>query len=334
MSALEGRKVLVLGGTRFVGAAIVDELRQRGADITVMSRGVTNPEMHADLDRVRGDRTTDLGRLGDRQFDVVIDSCGYTPAQIEPAAQLAARQGAFYVFVSSGSVYDLEGHDGSVDEDHPLMAMDPDHAVDDEANYGAAKVLCEARLREVVGDRLAILRAGLLAGPRDYMDRYPYWVLRLREGGRVLVPGDGDDPAQLIDARDFAGFATDLAGSATPGIFNVTAPVGPASFADLMASTAPADADCELVWAGAEFLAEHEVSPWADMPCWVPRDHRLGAILRMDLSRAIAAGLTTRPWTETAEATHRWMQADGRGRPLDQGLSREREGELLAALAR
>lgn len=318
-------RALVIGGTRFVGAAIVSELVARGAEVTIFSRGETNPDWFPDLDRVRGDRASDLDRLGDRRFDAVFDSCGYMPEVVSRSADAAGD--GFYVFVSSGSVYARAG--GRLTEDSELAEMDPAHPREAMANYGAAKVLCERALAERLGDRLAVLRAGLIAGPNDYMDRYPYWVDRLSRPGPVLCPGDGADPMQLIDARDLARFAVELAAGRTAGRFNTTGPTRPATFADLIEATA--SADVEPVWAPAAFLAEHGVAPWTDMPCWLPRDHE-AAILRMDLDRAIAAGLTTRPLAETAADTRAWLEASGRAPPFECGLAAERERELLARL--
>lgn len=322
-------RALVIGGTRFVGAAIVDELRRRGAAITVFSRGQTNPERFADLDRVRGDRASDLGRLGDRRFDAVFDSCGYLPAVVAASAERFAGGGAFYVFVSSASAYARAPVD-RLTEQSELAAVDPAHPLEAGANYGAAKVLCERTLDAALGDRLAVLRAGLIVGPGDYTDRFPYWVARLDRPGEVLCPGDGDDPAQLVDARDLARFAVDLAAARTAGTFNVSGPAEPATFSELIAAIAPERDD--LRWAPSAFLAERDVMPWADMPCWLPRDHEAAAIVRLDLSRALDAGLALRPWSETAADTRAWLADANRPWPMACGLSSEHERELIEAL--
>lgn len=326
-------RALVIGGTRFVGAAIVEELIGRGAEVTVFSRGVTNPERFAELDRVRGDRAADLDRLGDRRFDAVFDSCGYVPDVVGAAADRFADSGCFYVFVSSASAYRSRGTGGYLESDE-LAELDLEHPIDATANYGAAKVLCEQRLAAAFGDRLAVLRAGLIAGVGDYMDRFPYWVWRLGQPGEILCPGDGQDPAQMIDARDLARFAVELATARRPGVFNLTGPAEPATFADLLDAIAVGlgSERRDRVWAPASFLAEREVRPWVDMPCWVPRDHEASAILRVDITRALEAGLTLRPWSETAADTRAWLETENRSWPMDAGVSPERERELLAAL--
>ena len=321
-------RALVIGGTRFVGAAIVDELVARGVETTIFSRGKTNPDRFAELDRVRGDRASDLDRLGGRRFDAVFDSSGYLPEVVGVSAARFAGADTFYVFVSSASVY-ARSAAARLDETAELVAVDPSLPLSADENYGAAKALCEQALAAALGDRLAVLRAGLVAGPGDYTDRFPYWVARLERPGPVLCPGDGDDPAQLIDARDLARFAVDLAASRTAGIFNASGPAGPARFADLIAAIAP-DRD-DLVWAPADVLADHQVRPWLDMPCWIPRDHPAAAIVRLDLDRALAAGLAPRPWSDTAAATRTWLEETGRSLPMGYGLAPERERELLAA---
>ena len=322
-------KALVLGGTRFVGAAIVSELVRRGAEVTLLTRGQTNPERFAELDNVHGDRATDLDRLGDRSFDAVFDSCGYTPDVV--ASSAAACAGTFYVFVSSASAY-ARSDAQVLAEDAPLAVPDEAFAIDAIENYGAAKVLCEAVLSDHFGSALAILRAGLVAGPGDYTDRFPYWVARLSRSGEVLCPGDGLDPTQLIDARDLATFAVDLAESRTGGCFNVSGPAKAATFADLLDAIGGARATRR--WAPAEFLETHNVSPWGDMPCWLPRDHTAAPILRLDLTRALANGLTHRPLAETAADTRAWLEAEQRDVPMLAGLAPERERELLELLSR
>lgn len=322
-------EALVIGGTRFVGAAIVEELSRRGARVTVFSRGQTNPERFAEHDHVRGDRARDLDRLGERRFDAVFDTCGYLPEVVAASAARFAGSDAFYAFISSASAYAASSAP-SLTESSPLAAVDPGAPIEDPANYGAAKVGCEQTLTASLGDRLAVLRAGLIVGPGDYTDRFPYWVARLDRPGPVLCPGDGTDPAQLIDARDLAAFAVDLAGSRTAGVFNVSGPETAATFADLIAAIAPSRRD--LVWAPSDFLAAHQVSPWADMPCWLPRDHEAAAILRLDLGRAAAAGLRLRPWSDTAADTRSHLA--GRDLPFACGLSPERERDLIASTSR
>lgn len=324
-------QALVLGGTRFVGAAIVDELRSRGSAITLFTRGTSNPDWYPELDHVHGDRATELDRLGSRTFDAVFDSSGYTVDQVIPAAQLAADMRARYVFISTASVYAVAGHDGVVDEQHPLV--DCDDTRDPGVVYGANKVACERLLQDRLGDHLVILRPGLIVGPRDYTDRYNYWIQRLGRGGRVLCPGDGRDPAQLIDARDLARFAVDLAAGTDARVFNVAGPEAPHTTRDLIASATPPGHSFEPTWADAGFLAEHDVEPWQDMPCWLPRDHLSAAILRLDCRAAYAAGLRARPWAETAADTREWLASQPPRSDMTAGLSADRERDLLALLA-
>jgi len=326
-------RALVLGGTRFVGAAIVDELVRAGVEITIFSRGQTNPDMFPELEHVRGDRSTDLARLGQRRFDLVIDSSGYVPDVVELSAAMAAEQGAFYAFVSTGSVYDLKGLD-VVDEDSPLRDLVPDHPLEAPENYGGNKALCEAVLGKVLGDSLVIVRPGLIIGPGDYTERFPYWAFRLATPGPVACPGDGDDPVQMIDVRDHAAFVARLALEKRSGIFNANGPTKRATFSDLVEQVAPDPSALEPIWVPSKELAARDISPWGDMPCWIPRETESGALLRTDLTRAHQAGLKTRPWSETANDTRAWLSESGRSLPFKTGLSAEREKALLTEFGR
>ena len=276
---------------------------------------------------MRGDRATDLDRLEGRRFDAVFDSCGYTPEVVAKSAAIAGEP--FYAFNSSGSVY-APTDAPVVGEDAGLMELDPEHPVDDLANYGAAKALCERALAARLGDRLAVLRAGLIAGPGDYMDRFPYWVARLARPGPVLCPGDGGDPAQVIRRpRPRSIRRRPRRVSHRRGVQRSRSRrAGDDGRADRRDRVRR---DRTGVGA-AEFLAEREVSPFADMPLWLPRDHPSASLLRLDPSSAVAAGLTFRPWSETAADTRNWLEAEGRELPFECGLDPDRERRLLAEL--
>ena len=324
-------RALVIGGTRFVGRGIVDALKARGDEITLFSRGRT-PNPYPELDHVVGDRVSDLDRLGDRRFDVILDTCGFVPAQVEPSARLAAEQGAAYVFVSTVSVYDVQGGEPSLGEDAALADPQPDTAIDDRSNYGAAKVLCERALDGIVGDRVAHVRAGLIVGPWDYTDRYTYWAWRMAQPGPVLCPGDGDDPVQVIDARDLGAFAVHLAATEAWGPFN-TVGTHEMTMRALIAASTPEHVEPELVWVPSEVLEAHGVEAWQHMTAWVPRDHAMGAIARARFDRAVAAGLTTRPLAETAADTRAWLAETGRTLDFATfGLAPEKEREVLEAV--
>lgn len=325
-------RALIIGGRKFVGPALVEACRARDIEVTLFCRGQTNPELYPELEVVLGDRRTDIGRLGDRRFDLVLDTCGYQPEDVALSVDHLAERAGFYAFISTGSVYaDLSAD--NVDEDHATAAVDESLGRDAAENYGPLKVLCEKEVDRAFADRALIVRAGLIAGHLDPTDRFTYWPVRLARGGRVLAPGDGSDPIQVIDVADLAAFAVDLAAGSRGGIFNTTGPAEPTTIADLIAACPAADGT-ELEWVASDFLSDNEVAPWKDLPAWLPSEHPARGMMRVDISRALAAGLTLRPLSETARATLIWRRTVEERIELKAGLTPVRESELLARWAR
>ncbi len=328
--ARRGRlKVLVLGGTRFVGAAIACALKKVDADITLFTRGRTAPDRFKELHHLRGDRNTDLQLLNGKSFDVVIDTCAYLSSSVATSVAALAGSVKRYVFISSISAY-ADGP-GAVSEDRALVKPKPKFADDAGENYGAQKALAENVILESFGDHATIVRPGLIVGPDDYSDRFTYWVQRIAAGGVVLAPGDGSDPVEWIDARDLAAFTVKLITDGQSGVFNATGPGTRAVFKELLAAC-PGHENTEIRWASADFLAANQVSPWADMPLWLPAGHSAGHMLRVDNSKAVASGLRLRPLGETALDVLRWHRSLG-DRELKAGLTPEREAALLVKLA-
>jgi nucleoside-diphosphate-sugar epimerase len=325
--------VLIIGGTRFVGRHIAEAFVARGHSVALFNRG-NNPSVLADLEQVHGDRASDLSRLDGRTWDCVIDTSGYTPNVVETAANYFASRTQYYLFVSSISVYDHAHTEGPA-EDAPVLEFpkgaDPSEYSDE--RYGALKVLCEDRVRRAFGDRAAVVRPGLVAGPFDPTDRFTYWPVRIDEGGEVIGPAR---PARLqyIDARDLASFVVNLSELRMGGTYNCAIPAGSANFGDLYdACLAQAAAeDGYIVELPDEFLASHNVRPWSEMPLWIPAASEYASIANADSSRAVAAGLSVRPLHDTVRDTLSWARtAEKRPGALQAGLSPEREAELLAA---
>ncbi len=321
-------RILILGGTVFLGRHVVDAGRVAGHDVTLFHRGRSNPGLFPELEHVLGDRDGGLDALGDRTFDAVIDTSGYVPRIVGASARRFADCG-HYCFVSSGSVYPHPVAAGT-DETAPVIALvDPTTEEIKGETYGGLKALCEQAVHEVFGDRGALLRAGLIVGPHDPSDRFTYWPARCDRGGVVLCPPDRDAPVQWIDVRDLATWIVHLAEQRVGGTFNALGPSAPATFGELIDACANAvDQPFETVWANAELLEEHGVAPWSDLPLWVPADN--AGFQRMANARALATGLALRPLSETVRDTLGWHRTRGDDVHLKAGLSPEREAQVLA----
>jgi nucleoside-diphosphate-sugar epimerase len=314
-------KLLVFGGTKFLGRGVVDSAVAGGHEVTLVNRGQTNPEIYPDVEKIHLDLTGDLSALDGRSWDAAVD---LDPTQLPRHTRRRAEAADVdhYVFVSTISVYSDTSK--PLDEGSPLFdPPDPEPETFEPEQYGGLKVGSERALLEVLGDRAAIARAGLIVGPHDPTDRFTYWPRRLAEGGDVLAPGDPDQPVQLIDARDLGAFLVRLAENRTGGVFNAT---GPAEQLTLGESLARIGGGANLVWVDDQTLLDAGVGPWMELPLWLPGEEYAG-LLRADISRALAAGLTFRPLEETARDTLAWSREAGEQRPT---LARERERELLS----
>jgi nucleoside-diphosphate-sugar epimerase len=314
-------KLLVLGGTKFLGRAAVEVALARGHELTLFNRGETNPGLFPDTEHLQGDRDGDLRALEGRSWDAVIDPSGFVPHLVRDSAQLLSGAVEQYAFVSSISVYE-DYREPRVEDDR--LEQIGDHPVDrlleDYANYGPLKALCEQEVHSVFGERALVVRPGLIVGPHDPTDRFTYWPRRVERGGSLLAPAPPEQPVQVVDVRDLAGWMVDLVEQGRGGVFNATSPPGALSFGSMLEACGAHD----VVWVDEAFLLEHGVEGWSDLPCWIPStdaDH--AAFQLVDVSGAVEAGLSFRPLAETARDVPEW-----RG---DAGLSAEREAELLAA---
>lgn len=324
-------RLLVLGGTQFVGRSMVTEALARGHEVTLFNRG-TRPDVFPDVEALQGDRDGGLEVLRGRTWDAVLDVSGYVPRLVRASSELLKDAAAHHVYVSTISVYGEADEEG-LDEDGPVETLDDPTSEDIAAHYGGLKALCEQVVRGTVGDeRALVIRCGLVVGPGDHTGRYTYWPVRLSEGGRVLGPGGAAQPVQMVDARDLAAFVLKALESRTHGTYNVTGDRLTAE--DLLrrsASGVGTDAP-QLVFAGDEWLLAHGVEPWSDLPLWLPAGQGQGT-LAVDTSRARALGFTSRPVEDTARDTLAWQRETGGPRAekyADVGISREREAELLA----
>lgn len=311
-----------------MGRAVVKAALGRGDTVTLFNRGVTNPGLFPGVETVAGDRTQDLSPLDGREFDAVVDVACYDPAAARLSAGALKGRAGRYVFVSTVSVYASQSSTESQLEDSPLAQLKPD-AADPLENYGANKALCEAVIREAFGERALIGRPGLITGPHDPTDRFPYWPRRIARGGRVLAPGDPGDLTQVIDVRDLAAFLLDGIHRQRGGVYNLTGTPRPFGILLDLCRTATYS-DAELTWVPTDRLVAAGVDPGMGIPLWVG-EPGYEAFNDVDSSRAAAAGLSCRAVTETIRDTLAWDL--GRGGPAKPGLDPEQEERLLAELS-
>ena len=338
-----GRRLnlLILGGTSFIGPHIVDACLARGHTMTLFNRGKTNPQLFPELEKLKGDRDPTKGdglkALAGRSFDGVIDTSGFFPRMVRASAELLADSVRHYVFISSISVYS-DNSIPDMDESGPLATME-DPTLEEMGKgyqyYGALKALCEQAAEDTMPGRVANIRPGLIVGPRDNAPRFTYWPVRVERGGEVLSPGSPDDPVQYIDGRDLAEFVIKTLEDGTTGFFNATGPNSPTNIAELLyGCKAVTGGDARFTWVDAGFLEEQGVSPWSNLPVWVPAEGDFSGFHRSNIDKAIAAGLRSRPLAETVRDTLDWYHAwpSSERFPWVRGvLTAEREKEVLAA---
>ncbi|HEU5206940.1 MAG TPA: SDR family oxidoreductase [Gaiellaceae bacterium] len=315
-------RLLLLGGPRFLGRAIVDAALERGHAVTFFNRGRTNPDLYPDVERLVGDRASDLSAITGREWDAVVDTCGYLPRDVRASAEALARS-KVYCFVSSVSVYADSSR--PIDETSPVESLG-ELAEDDvtDESYGPLKALCEDAVRDVLAERALVVRPGLIVGPHDPTGRFTYWPHRVARGGEVLAPAPPDEPTQFIDVRDLGDWIVSLCEKRSGGTFNATHPG--VSWGELLDTCVfVTGSDATISWIDRDFLAELEVGQWMELPLWI-HDPEATYFDRVDVTRALAAGLVFRPLAETVRAT----LADARTTAAA-GLTPERESELLEA---
>lgn len=329
------QRILVLGGTGFLGPHFVGAALARGHAITLYHRGKTGADLFPNVEHVKGDRESgDLSALKGREFDVVVDTSGYVPSHVEQSATMFASTAKHYVFVSTVSVYDESGDaKKELGEDAPLLVIADAEAQKARTireavpNYGAMKARCEQAAEKAMPGRVCNIRPGLIVGPRDTSDRFTWWPVRMDRGGEILAPGDRDAVVQMIDARDLAEWMLRCVEQRTVGVFNAVGYDGVVTMEEVLygckcATSTPGS----VTWVDEEFLAENQVGPWMQMPLWIPRDGRrvyANALARKE-------GLRFRPLADTIRDTLQWAKTERGNRPFQRtGLSTEREAELL-----
>jgi 2'-hydroxyisoflavone reductase len=327
------QRLLILGGTGFVGPAVIDDALARGWDVTVFNRG-THPAP-AGVMSLTGDRTAPegLAALHDGPWDVVVDTWASAPSAVRDAVAVLADRVDRYLYISSRSVYRWPMPAGGA-EDLPVCEASPD---DGDVDYQRAKRGGELAAGTAFGDRALFARAGLILGPHEDIGRLPWWLHRIARGGPVLAPGPADVGVQFIDVRDLAGFVLDAAEHGFGGPYDVVSPVGHAAMRDVLeACVAVTGSDAELRWTPPEPILAAGVQPWTDLPIWIPPGEDHDAMHGSDVSKAVRDGLHCRPVHETVADTWAWLQAlDAPPVPPDRnyiqpvGLDPKTEARLL-----
>jgi len=318
-------KLLILGGTVFLGRHIVEAALERGHQLTLFNRGQHNPDLFPGIEKLRGDRNADMSALEGREWDAAIDTSGFVPRVVRASAVALAHSVKHYTFISSISVF-ADFKTVGMDENSTLAKL-ADESVEEVTNetYGALKALCEQAAGAVLPGRVLVVRPGLIVGPDDPTDRFTYWPHRVSQGGEVLAPGRADQPIQFIDVRDLAQWIVRMVEESRTGIYNATGPDYQLTMGEFLEECkAATGSDARFTWVGDTFVPEDEVN----FQPWVP-DEYIG-ISTVNCHKAFAAGLTFRSPRETARDTLAWKIASPSSGEMRSGLKPQQEKELLA----
>ncbi|HET9887600.1 MAG TPA: NAD-dependent epimerase/dehydratase family protein, partial [bacterium] len=320
-------KLLILGGTIFLGRHIVHSALDRGHEVTLFNRGRSGTDLFPSVEKLRGDRDGGLGVLRGRKWDGVIDTSGYVPRLVRDSANLLKDAVAHYSFISTISVY-ADRQPLGIEENGALQILKDEKTEEITGEtYGGLKVLCERAVDSVMPQRNLLVRLGLLVGPHDSTGRFTYWVKRVAEGGEVLAPAPPDRLVQFIDARDAASWIVRMSEEQALGPINVTGPT--MTMGDGLSTCAQAlRSNVQMTWVDEAFLIERGVKPWSGLPLWTPLDD--SGIFAIKTMKAKERGLTCRALAATVADTLQWAsQAGDSSSNPKVGLTREREEELL-----
>jgi len=336
-------KILILGGTRFLGRHLVTSALERNHEVTLFNRGTYPPP--AGVESIVGDRKNDLTKLAGRRWDAVFDTCGYLPCTVKAAAEVLRDSVGTYTFISSQSAYADVSSPG-VSEDSQLKTLTSDQLnladeIDSSAQtsaanfgslYGGLKALCEQAVDRAMPNRVLIIRPGLIVGPDDYTDRFTYWVVRIAQGGEVLAPGRPDRFIQFIDVRDLSDWIVGMTAVGRTGIYNATGLSGQLTMERFLNECKKVtDSDASLTWADEEFLLKEQVAAWSEMPLWLPEDAApyLRGFMFINTDKAVGDGLTFRSASETIRDTLSWYQSTQPTAELKAGINRVKENQIL-----
>jgi len=335
-------KILIIGGTKFLGRHLIEAALKNGHEVTLFNRGQFSKEEFENVEQIHGDRNFDLGKIADRRFDVCIDTCGYLPQSVKAAAEFLRDAVGQYIFISSISVY-RDFREINFDETAPLAELTAEQRekfekidVKDELTgvilgemYGALKVLCEREAEKAMPDRVLKVRPGLIVGEFDWTDRFPYWVMRVAKGGEILAPADPRRFIQFIDARDLAEWIIKMAEENQNGIFNVTGKPFDLTFGRFLEEIKNVtQSDANFTFVSEEFLKDHDVEAWSEMPLYLHESNTdWQGFLSVNIDKALEKGLNFHALDDTIRTTFNWRRSVKD--ELKAGISVERESELL-----
>lgn len=338
-------KLLILGGTRFVGRHLVTAALARNHEVTLFNRGKHPSAALTSVETIRGDRDSDLAKLQGRRWDAVIDTCGYLPRTVRASAESLSHSVEAYVFISSLSVYADKSVVG-MDESAPLSGLTSEqlekaNGIDSSGQasattygemYGGLKALCEQTTEEVLPNRALIIRPGLIVGADDYTDRFTYWVERVARGGEVLAPGRPGRNVQFIDVRDLSDWIVRMIERKEVGIYNANGLPDSLTMERVLEGCKMVSvSDASFTWVSDDFLTQERVAPWSEMPLWMPEEAapHLKGFMSINCDKAVRSGLSFRPLNDTISDVLTWRETNHAGEELKAGIDPAREQRLL-----
>lgn len=335
-------KVLIIGGTKFLGRHLIEAALKNGHEVTLFNRGKFSQESFENVEQIHGDRNFEIEMLASRRFDVCLDTCGYLPQSVKASAEFLRDSVGQYIFISSISAYKNFKQMNS-DESAPLAELTAEQKekfekinVKDELTgivlgemYGALKVLCEREAEKAMPNRVLTVRSGLIVGEFDWTDRFSYWVMRAAKGGEILAPADPQRFIQFIDGRDLAKWIIKMAEENQNGVFNVTGKPFELSFGKFLEEIKNVtQSDASFTWVSEEFLKEQNVEAWSEMPLYLHESEMdWRGFLSVNINKALEKGLSFQNLDNTIRTTFNWRNSVKD--KLKAGISAERENELL-----
>ncbi len=321
-------KVLILGGTTFLGPHLIQELQQKGHEVTIFSRGNQSVGF-SNVEKLQGDRDGNIEALRGRTWDAVIDTSGHLPRIVRDSSSLLSNSTKHYTFISTIGVYQ-DFYTQNIDESYPVAKLDNEKDEEiTEKTYGALKATCEKIIQHYFLNHCLIIRPGLIVGPLDPTERFSYWPIRVIKGGEILAPGSPNQLIQFIDVRDLAKWIVTMVEHQTTGTYNATGPATPLSFEQfLKVCQRSSDNSSSLTWVSEDFLIKHQIQDWVELPLWLSYKRNMPGFLNVNINKARQAGLSFRPLSETLSAIIAW-DTRRESKKGQIGLNPEKEQTLL-----